>query len=109
MLLTFSTEDLISLPTLLEYPEGPISGPLRSANERISMSLIVQQKLCIGRDATERTSHSIIIIGSGAEHCENWFNVILHRKIAIVSSSSNDSPEGLHANEENKRRVTEKG
>jgi hypothetical protein len=72
------------------------------------MSRIVLQKLCLGWDATQRTSHSIGIIGNGAEHCEKWFDAILHRKITIVSSSSDDSPEGLHANEESKRRITEK-
>jgi hypothetical protein len=52
--------------------------------------------------------HSIGIIGNGAGHCENWFDAILHRKIAIASSSSDDSPECLHVNEESKRQVTEK-
>jgi hypothetical protein len=77
---TFFTEDLISLPTLSEYPEEPISGPSRSANEMISMSLIVQQKSSLGRNATQRTSHSIGIIGNSAEYCENWFDAIFHRK-----------------------------
>jgi hypothetical protein len=60
--------------------------------------------MCLVADFT----HSIGIIGNGAKRCENWFDAILHRKSAIVSSSSDDSPEGLHANEDNKRRVTEK-
>jgi hypothetical protein len=53
-------------------------------------------------------AHSIGIIGNGAEHCENSFDAILHRNITIVSSSSDDSPEGLHASEESKWRVNEK-
>jgi hypothetical protein len=75
------------------------------------MSLIVQQKLCFGRGKmylVADLAHSISIIGNGAEHCEKWFDAILHRKIAIVSSSSDVLPEGLHANEEGKRQVTEK-
>jgi hypothetical protein len=44
--------------------------------------------------------NSIGIIGNDAEHCENWLNAILHRKIAIVSSSSDDSLEGLHVSKE---------
>jgi hypothetical protein len=46
-------------------------------------------------------AHSIGIIGNGAEHCENWFDAILHRKITIVSSSSDYSPEGLQMKKEN--------
>jgi hypothetical protein len=53
-------------------------------------------------------AHSIGIIGNSAEHYENWFDAILHRKIAIVSSSSDDSPESLHANGKSKWRVTKK-
>jgi hypothetical protein len=70
------------------------------------MCLIVQQKLYLGRDTEDFAFDKYH--RNGVEHCENWFDAILHRKIATVSSSSDDSPEGLHANEESERRVTEK-
>jgi hypothetical protein len=56
----------------------------------------------------ERVGHLSNFVAIGAEHCENWFDAILHRKKAIISFSSDDSPEDLHVNEESKRQVTEK-